>query len=156
DSPPLTLDDRLDFKTAQLETGIPLVASTFENMTSATTGIALRLDGISSEQLIYVSMFPQLLTAVGVIDNGKPVPYEEMSERLRKEILSLNASFSTNLKAGRVELAVRGAGNDDVESQRAIEWMQLVLYPPDWRVENLSRIRDLVDQVWTSLRRTPP
>ena len=154
DNPPLTLDDPLQYKTTQLENGIPLVASTFESMTSGTTGIALRLDSVPADRLVYASMLPQLLAAVGVIENGKPVSYEEMSERLRKEILSLNANFSTSFKTGRVELVVRGSGNDEAESQRAVEWMQLVLYHPDWRPENLSRIRDLVDQTWTGLRRT--
>jgi hypothetical protein len=77
-----------------------------------------------------------------------------MSERLRKEILSLNADFSTNSRTARVELVVRGAGNDAAEAQRAIQWMDLALFHPDWRVENLARIRDLVDQTLSGLRRT--
>ena len=56
-------------------------------------------------------MLPQLLTRSGVIENGKPVPYQEMTERLRNEILSLNANFSINPLTGRFELAVRGSGN---------------------------------------------
>src|ERR1019366_3485260 len=96
DNPPLTLDDQLDFKTRTLAGGVTLVESTFDSMTSATTGIALRLNGVPENQLVYVSLLPQLLTRVGVIENGKPVSYEEMTERLRNEILSLNASFSVN------------------------------------------------------------
>jgi len=146
ENPPLTLDDQLDFKVIQLQGGVPLIASTFENMTSATIGIALRLDGVPQEQLVYLSMMPALLTQTGVIKDGKPVSYEEMSEMLRKEILSLNSYFSTNFKTNRAELVVRGAGNDVAESQRALEWMRLVLTSPDWRPENLARIRDVVDQ----------
>jgi Zn-dependent M16 (insulinase) family peptidase len=146
DNPPLTLDDQLDFKVSQLKNGVPLVASTFENMTSSTTGIALRLDGVAEDQLVYLSMLPALLRQTGVIKDGKPVSYEQMSEMLRKEILSLNTYFSTNFKTNRAELVVRGAGNDNAESQRALEWIRLVLTSPDWRPENLARIRDLVDQ----------
>jgi Zn-dependent M16 (insulinase) family peptidase len=115
----------------------------------------LNLNGVPQEQLIYLSLLPQLLTRVGVFENGVPVSFPDMSERLRNEILSLNADFSTNAKTGRVELTVRGAGNDLGESRRSIEWMQLVLFHPDWRQDNLPRIRDLVDQVLNSLRRTP-
>src|SRR5205085_1399458 len=82
----------------------------------------------------------------GVIKDGKAIPFEQMSEMLRKEILSLNSYFSTNFRTGRAELVVRGAGNDAAESQRAIQWMKLVLTSPDWRVENIARIRDVVDQ----------
>jgi hypothetical protein len=44
--PPLTLDDQLDYKVTSLPGGVKMVASNFENMTSATTGLALRLDGV--------------------------------------------------------------------------------------------------------------
>jgi Zn-dependent M16 (insulinase) family peptidase len=154
DKPPMTLDDQLDFKTRQLAGNVPLVTSTFGNMSSATTGIALRLDGVSEDQLALLSMLPSLLTRVGVIENGKLVSYEEMSQRLRNEILSLNASFSTNSVTDRYELVVRGAGNNVTESRRALEWMKLALFHPDWRPENLPRIRDLVEQTLGNLRNT--
>src|SRR5262249_52512086 len=39
--PPLTLDPELDFKLTRVGPEIPLVATTFDSMTSATTGIAV-------------------------------------------------------------------------------------------------------------------
>jgi Zn-dependent M16 (insulinase) family peptidase len=150
--PPLTLDDQLDYKLTQMQGGVPLVASNFENMTSATAGIALRLDGVPQDRLVYLSALPSLLTQVGVVRDGKAIPFEQMSEMLRKEILSLNSYYSTNFKTGRAELVVRGAGNDAAESRRALEWMKTVLTSPDWRVENIARIRDLVDQVLSGMR----
>jgi Zn-dependent M16 (insulinase) family peptidase len=150
--PPLTLDDQLNYKVTRLAGGVPLVASDFENMTSATTGLALRLDGVPQERLFYLSAMPALLTQVGVVRDGRPIPYEQMSEMLKKEILSLNSYFSTNFRNGRAELVVRGAGNDAAESERALEWMRLVLTSPDWRAENLARIRDVVDQTLSGMR----
>jgi Zn-dependent M16 (insulinase) family peptidase len=155
DNPPMTLDDQLDFKVSQVEGSVSMVASTFDTMTSATTGISLNLNGVPQDKLIYLAMLPSLLTRVGVIENGRPVSYPDMSERIRNEITSLAADYSTNSKTGRVELTVRGAGNNAEESRRSIEWMQLALFHPDWRPENLPRIRDLVDQVLNGLRRTP-
>src|SRR2546421_5743003 len=150
--PPLTLDDQLDYKVTTLPGGVKMVASNFENMTSATTGIALRLDGVPQEELVYLSAMPTLLTQVGVIKDGKPIPFEQMSEMLRKENLALNSYFSTNFRSNRAELVVRGAGNDATESRRSLEWMKLVLTSPDWRVENIARIRDVVDQVLSGMR----
>ncbi len=152
--PPMTLDDSLDFKATKLANGVPLVSSTFESMTSATTGIALRLDGVPEDRLVYLSLLPELLMNSGVIDNGKAISYEEMSQRLRNEILSLDSSFSVNAATDRDELVVRGAGNNAAEAKRAIEWMELALYHPNWRVENLPRLRDYVDQALGRLRRT--
>jgi Zn-dependent M16 (insulinase) family peptidase len=154
EKPPLTLDDSLEFRSSPLPRGIPLVTSTFDGMTSATTGIALRLDGVPEDQLVYLSMLPQLLIRTGVIENGKTVSYQEMAGRLRNEILSLTAGFSINPVTGRYELVVRGAGNNLAESKQALEWMMLVLFHPDWRPENLPRLRDLVEQTLGTLRNT--
>ena len=150
--PPLTLDDQLDYKVTTLPGNVPFVASNFENMTSATTGLALRLDGVPQERLFYLAALPALLTQVGVVRDGVPVSFEQMSEMLRKEILALNAYFTTNFRTGRAELAVRGAGNDAAEARRSLQWMKLVLASPDWRPENLPRIRDVVDQVLSGMR----
>ncbi len=152
-SPPMTLDDSLAFDVRKSGT-VPVVASHFDNVTSATTGIAFRLDGVEAGDLPLLSILPELLSRVGVIDGGKPVSFEEMNERLRKEILGLDAYFSTNATTGRVELVLRGSGNDATEAERALAWMKLVLRHPDWRKENLSRIRDTVDQAWNGFRST--
>ena len=153
-NPPMSLDEQLQYKQSKLESGVPIVTSTFDNMSSATAAVVLRADYAQGEQLRYLSLLPILLTRVGVIENGKPVSYEEMSERLRTEILNLNAYFSTNPRTDRVELVVRGSGLGATEAKRAIEWMSLVLHHPDWRPENLARIRDVVDQTVSGLRNT--
>ena len=153
-NPPLSLDEELQYAQKTLESGVPIVASTFDNMSSATVGLALNTNGVSNEHLRYLSLLPQLLTRVGVIENGKPVSYEEMSERLRKEILRLESAFTTNPRTERVELVVRGAGLGAAETKRAIDWMSLVLHHPDWRPENLPRIRDMVDQSLSGWRNT--
>jgi Zn-dependent M16 (insulinase) family peptidase len=153
-NPPLTLDQELQYAEKKLESGVPMVVSTFDNMSSATTGLAVRVDGASRDQFRYLSLLPVLLTRVGVIENGKPVTFEQMSERLRNEVLRLDAAFSTNPRTDRVELTLRGAGLGAAEAKRAVEWMSLVLHHPDWRVENLPRIRDAVDQTLSNLRNT--
>ena len=95
-APPMTLDDGLQFESVRLAGGVPLVASRFDSMTGAMTGLALRLDGVPREELRYLSLLPELLSSVGIIDNGQPIAFEQMSERLRREILALSAGFSTN------------------------------------------------------------
>ena len=153
-APPMTLDDGLQFESIRLGRGVPLVASRFDSMTGAMAGLALRLDGVPQEELRYLSLLPELLTSVGVIDEGRPLSFEAMSERLRRELLALTASFSTNSRTGRVELVLRGSGVGVDESRRALDWMARVLYAPDWRAENLPRIRDVVDQQLAALRNT--
>jgi Zn-dependent M16 (insulinase) family peptidase len=154
DNPPMTLDDRLEYTESKVNNKIPLVSSYFDNMTSATTSVAFNLESVPEADLPLLSLFPALLSGAGVIENGKPVSYEDMQQRLRREILSLNAGFSSNSKTDRVELVVTGSGNDLAESRRAIDWMRLILSHPDWRIENLPRIRDLVEQYVGRVRTT--
>jgi Zn-dependent M16 (insulinase) family peptidase len=154
EAPPLTLDDQLEYKESEVGNGVHVISSVFDNMTSATTGLALNLDSVPEGDLDLVSLLPSLLTQTGVIEDGKPTPHEEMQEMLRREVLSLNADFSVDGRSDRVELMLRGAGNDLAESRRAVEWMRLVLEHPDWRPQNLPRIRDLVEQSVVRLRAT--
>ncbi len=153
ENPPLSLDDQLDFQEKILPNNVKLVAANFDSMTGATSGLALRLDSIQENELVYLSLLPVLLRQTGVIKNGKPLSYEEMSEMLRKEILSLDLEFQANFKTNRYELVARGAGNNAQESARAVEWMRLVLQNPNWRKENLPRIRDVVDRQLSDWRR---
>jgi Zn-dependent M16 (insulinase) family peptidase len=152
ENPPLTLDDQLDYKESVIGK-VKMGASTFDNMSGATTGLALRLDTVPEKDLVYVSSLPLLLRTTGVIKDGKAISYEDMSEMLRKEILNLNASFDVWAPTNRFELVVRGSGNDWPESQRAVQWMKLILQNPNWTKENLPRIRDVVDQQLSGLRR---
>lgn len=152
DEPPMTLDDRLDYRVAEIA-GVPAVVSTFDTMSSATVGAAFRIDGVAESDLLYLSFLPALMTSVGVVEDGAPVTHEEVSDRVRREILGLNASFSTNSRTGRYEIVVRGSGNTAEEAERAVAWMRLVTSSPYWRVENLSRIRDVVGQKLAALRR---
>ena len=151
ENPPLTLDDSIDYKETTIGK-VKLGSATFDNMTGATTGLALRLDSVDEKDLVYLSSMPGLLGHVGVIKDGKALTYEEMSELLRKEILDLDLNFTGLYMTNRYELTVKGSGNDPAESARAVDWMKLVLQSPNWRKENLPRIRDVVDQQLSGLR----
>ncbi|MEW5797292.1 MAG: hypothetical protein AB1772_13170, partial [Candidatus Zixiibacteriota bacterium] len=100
-NPPMTLDDQLDYQTIKLANNVPLVASTFDNMTSARIGLALRLDVIPESLLVYVPFLPSMLNQIGVIRDGKAVTFDEMQERLRLEVLNLSAYFSHGYSTGR-------------------------------------------------------
>ncbi|HSS21277.1 MAG TPA: hypothetical protein VLL54_14480 [Pyrinomonadaceae bacterium] len=152
ENPPLTLDDQIDYKELRVGNTI-LGAATFDNMTGATTGMSLTLSSIPEKDLVYLSSLPDLLRNVGVIKDGKAVSYEEMTEMLRKEILSLEVEFTGSAVTHRYEITTRGSGNDAAESERAVGWMKLILENPNWRKENLPRLRDVIDQRLSGLRR---
>ena len=154
DNPPMTLDDQLEYETVMIGNDVPLVASTFENMTASRVGLALRLDVLPENELVYVPFLPSALTEVGVVKDGAVVSYEDMQERLRLEVLSLGTSFSTNPETGRVELVLRGEGSNLEELQNAFGWMQASLFSSYLEKDNLPRILDRIDQLIQGARNT--
>lgn len=143
--PPMTPDDLLAFR-VEARRGIPVVASTFETMKSATVGLALRLDVVPEEALPLLAILPSLIEDVGVIRDGVAIPYDEVQDRLRREVLHLDARFDLSFSEGRVELVLEASGNDVEETRRALGWMRDMLASPSFRPENLARLRDVVKE----------
>jgi len=154
DNPPLTLDAQLHYKVDTLADGIPDVASTFDNMPGATIGIALDMHAVPESLLVYAAALPLLLTEVGVIRDGTPIAYDEMKEAIRREILYLRAYYDVNPLTERSELVLKASGSELNESRRALQWLSAALYSPDWRPENLPRIRDAVALGLKQIRNT--
>ena len=147
DNPPMTVDDQLDYKVITLAGQIPLVASTFENMTSSRVGLALRLDVIPESLIVYVPFVPSILNAIGVVKDGQVVTFDQMTERLRQEVLGFGSTYSLGLNTGRVELVLTGDGSNRTELLSALDWMNAALYTPYLSKDNLPRMLDRVDQL---------
>jgi hypothetical protein len=150
-TPPMTLDDGLIYATDTFNHVSRFVA-TFDSMVSARVQLAFRVDSVPVENQVFLAALPMMLSDAGIIENGTPIPADEMKERQRKEILELSIYYVDNPKTGRIELVASGSGNGAGETKAAIGWLRRVLTSPDWRPANLPRLRDLVDQRLTALR----
>ncbi|HUS30359.1 MAG TPA: hypothetical protein VMZ53_17745 [Kofleriaceae bacterium] len=151
DSPPMTLDDSLKYETDAVAS-VPRFTATFDAMVSSRVQLAFRIGAIADKDQVFLAALPSLLSDAGVIENGTPIPADEMKERQRKEILELSVYYVDNPKSGRIELVAAGAGNGAGETKAAIGWLHRVLLSPDWRPENLARLRDVIDQRLTGIR----
>jgi hypothetical protein len=151
-TPPMTLDDGLIYTTDDVR-GVPRFVATFDAMASARVQLAFGVTGlVAPSDHLFLAALPLLLDGAGVIDGGFAIAADEMRERMRKEILQLSIGYTDNPRTKRLELVVVGAGNGAAETEAALRWMQLVMHAPDWRLDNLPRLRDLVDQAVTALR----
>ncbi len=150
-SPPMTLDDELKYATSRVGT-VPAFVATIDSMQSARVAFAFDLRGIDDADQMYLALLPSLLEEVGIADGKEVIRSEDMRERLRKEILDLSVHYDEQLRTDRAELVVAGSGNDVAEMKLAIGWMRRVMLAPDWRLDNLPRLRDLVDQSLTAMR----
>ena len=152
-SPPMTYDDELKYTISKVN-GVPAFTAMIDSMQSVRIAISFRLPALSDTDAMYLALLPALLSEVGIADGKDVIKSEDMRERLRKEILSLSVHYDENLRTNRAELVVAGSGNDVGETKTALGWMRRVMLAPDWRVDNLPRLRDVVDQSLTALRST--
>lgn len=152
DHPPMTLDDQLKYETETMPGNIPMVASTFENMTSSRLGLALNLDVIPESLLVYSSILPDLLTDIGVVKDGQVVKYDDMQEQLRNQVLNFGSYFAANPQTGRVEMVLYGDGGNRDEMFKVLDWMDASLNDPYLSVDNLPRLTDVIDQSLVRLR----
>jgi len=148
-TPPMTDDDTLVWS-EEMRHGVTVVTSTFESMKSATVGLALRLDGVADSDLVYVAALAKLISDVGVIHEGVPIPYGEVRDRLRREVLGVHVYTSVSYPRQRAEIVFEASGNDEDESRRALSWVSDMLESPDWREANLARLRDVANEEATS------
>ncbi len=152
DNPPLTLDGQLKYETVMVGDNIPMVASTFENMAASRLDLALRMDVVPESLMVYLPFLTTAMTGVGVTKDGEVIPFEEMQERLRREVLDVSAYYDHGLESGRIEMVISGQGNNLQELENALGWMDAVLYSPYLSVDNLPRIMDVIDQQLISYR----
>lgn len=149
DAPPLGQDDGLDWHEEDL--GVPSVISRFVGLSSGTIGLAFDARRVSPHHRVLLPLLGPLLSRVGVIEDGTPVSWDAMTERLSREVGGLSAWWDTHPGSGRVELALEASGTTPDEAAAALHWLRLVILSPDWRVENLTRIRSLVDERYLGL-----
>jgi Zn-dependent M16 (insulinase) family peptidase len=152
DNPPMTLDDQLKYEIINLPGDVPLVTSTFENMAASEIGIALRLDVVPDSLLVYLPYLPSVMTRIGVIKDSQVVSSDQMVERLRNEVLNLDAYFDHSDKTDRIEIVLVGSGNNLEELKNALGWMDATLYSPYLSTDNIPRMIDLIDQSLISYR----
>jgi hypothetical protein len=151
-TPPMTLDDGLVYKTDTVA-GVPRFVATFDSMASARVQLSFNVAGVTApDDRLFLAALPTLLDGSGIIEDGKPIAADEMRDRMRKEILGVSIYYSANPRTNRIELGLAGSGNGAAETKLALAWMRRLMLAPDWRIENLPRIRDLVDQSVTGLR----
>ena len=77
-----------------------------------------------------------------IVPNWIGVQLQDMNTKLAK-------SFKQPTMSGAI---VSGAGNGPTEAKAALAWMRRVMLTPDWRIDNLPRLRDLVDHHALDLR----
>jgi hypothetical protein len=151
DNPPLTLDPELDYSILSVN-GVKLVASQFDNLTSATFEIALDLSLLPDSLIDNIPLLPHLVNSIGVMHDSKRITHEEMEIKLRREVLSFGANLSTSEVTGRAELMLHAGGSNSQESQAALGWLSDALFHPLIDRENLPRIQDVTAQMLTQQR----
>lgn len=150
--PPLGLDEELAYTERRLPGGVPLVVSHFDSLSTATLGLAFRLDVVPESRLHLLPLLPDLLTQAGLTLEGERLDTGAMQARLRHELSAFGASFDLRPESGRCELVLRASAAGEAEQARLLVWLDAALRRPRLDAENLPRLRDLAVQEFSRLR----
>lgn len=150
---PRTLDDDLSWSLERTG-GVPTLRARFDDMSAVEVVLAFSLAPVEPRDLPLLPLLPSLLTSTGLRDprTGERLAYDEVRERLDREIADLAVYFELQPEAGRLELVALAAGTDEDEGRLAVGWLERCLFEADLWPESLPRLRDLVDQAAKGLR----
>ncbi|MFT3692659.1 MAG: hypothetical protein QM831_05930 [Kofleriaceae bacterium] len=152
-SPPMTLDGGLKYETGELS-GVRTFTATFDSMQSMKVDLAFDFaSAVDPKDHMFLAGFPGLLSGSGVIVDGKPISAADMADRLRDELLAFEVRYIGNNRTLREELQLSGQGLGVGEAKRALEWIRRMMLAPDWRIENLPRLRDVVSHELAAQRK---
>jgi hypothetical protein len=147
---PLTLDPTLHLEPMTVG-GIRGHRGIFDNVTFVESSVSFPV-AAREAQLPWLAVLPSLLTETGVIDHGRPVPYDEASARRSREIYALRVQYDSRPSRGRHELRIAASGVDLEEARRALDWVALCAKHAWLDVANLPRLRDVVAQELQGVR----
>lgn len=153
DDVPRTLDDGLQTVTKTVA-GLRALRAHVD-VGAVEVVLALPLDRVGPDDLTLLPLLPALVTSAGLRDAaGTRLPYDELRDRLDREIGDLTAVFDLQPETGRFELVLSASGADLAEGTKAVEWLRRCLTEADLSPENLPRLRDLARQAQKNLRAT--
>eukprot|EP01064_Diplonema_japonicum_P031366 TRINITY_DN5579_c0_g2_i1.p1 TRINITY_DN5579_c0_g2~~TRINITY_DN5579_c0_g2_i1.p1 ORF type:complete len:1120 (+),score=209.14 TRINITY_DN5579_c0_g2_i1:50-3409(+) len=140
-NPPMTFDPVLQYEVL----GSILTCSVPELNECCYFGYALSVRDIPPRLAMHMVVLPTL-HSYGVWLKGTRIPYDVYGGRIQQEILYIDSYMSVSSSTDRVEVVVRGAGLKSSEVSSAAEWCEAVLCTPLWDVDNLPRIRDIINE----------
>jgi hypothetical protein len=141
---PLTLDPSIHLEPVVVA-GVPGQRGVFDNLSFVETSVSFPITAREPE-LPWLAVLPSLLTETGVVEDGRPVPYDEAAARRGHDVYSLWAQYDMRPSRGRRELRVTASGVDLAEARRALDWFILCVKHAWLEPANLPRLRDVVAQ----------
>lgn len=150
DDTPRTLDDDL-VTDARAIGGVPALRALAE-VSPVEVALAFRLDLVAEDELVLLPLLPSLISSVGLREGEARLLYDDLRDRLDREVGDVAGAFDLQPDTGRLELFVAATGVDLAEGRLAVEWLARCLTSPDLSEENLPRLRDLARQMGKNLR----
>ena len=143
--PPRTFDDTLSY--AQLTiAGVPTVASYVEGAALTEIGLAFDLRDVPSHLYRYLPLLPALLRSTGIDEGEGMTPNPPFEEHIQRHLYRLETRYSTAPEAKRYELMITASGVGLKEFGAALDSVRSVTHANALGPDNLSRLRDLLQQ----------
>ena len=148
--PPMTQDDILDYEESRTEGFSRVFRGYFDNMNTVTASIYFDLNGVEEDELIYLSLLPEILTSSGAVKDGRRYSSLEVEKILRREIADFDVSMSGSMTTGRNELKISiSALGEDFE--RAFDALSLIYRHIDLGKGSASEISETAARSFKAL-----
>ena len=145
DHPSMTFDDKLQYSKLSWS-GVPTIASYFEGSSRTDIGLAFDLRIVPRRLYKYLPLLPELVRSIGLKEGTTVTSYAELDEQIQRDIYNLDAHLSVSPEGHRYQLRVTGSGADRKEFLQALSYIKRITHSNNLNIENISRIKDLVDQ----------
>jgi Zn-dependent M16 (insulinase) family peptidase len=153
ENPPLTLDENIRFCEKSFSTGDSVLLHDTQISPFIDVALYFDLNVLESDELIYVPLLSGLFSGLGVtLRDGTVLDYSQTIERIREDILALNAGISLNPEKNRTELAFVGLAESKNEIPKLFEWMENCLFRPRTDVKIKNRLIDMINEDISDLR----
>jgi hypothetical protein len=145
-SPPLTPYEGVRSRTHKWD-GVPITDVVFSRSNELAWGMGMNLNGIPERLQIYVSVLPDFMTSVGLRERDQVTDYSEVERLITRDVLSFTAFNHYDTEGSdRYDLRLGAEATHIGEYEASLRLADRILRSSDFSVENLPRIREVMDQ----------
>ena len=145
ENPPLTKDDEITYQELQFA-GVPVIVSFFERAPTIDVGLSFDLHHVPRKYYKYLPILPRCLDSLGLKQGNDIVPYSDLLTKTDKDFYNFSITYSASAPSKRADVTIRASVASPEEMRAGLSLIQGMLRSSYLDPDNLSRMRDLVDE----------
>jgi Zn-dependent M16 (insulinase) family peptidase len=141
--PPLTPDDKLEYRQFQIQ-GVPVTASFFAEPPTLDIGFSFDLRKVPRRYYKYLPLFVHCVDSLGINKAGQVTSYSDLRNQIQTLTYAFSTGYETSPVSRRADFTIRASAANLQDSRATLDLIQRVLKYNDLNLSNVDRLRDLV------------